>query len=203
MNRIFFLFIFLLSIHVFPIEKIILKESESINFLYKMEKNEVFATYIKAVDVDDKNDFYLLDYKLGAVLRVDGKSGRLINTISSRGQGPGELSGPCALRVRNQRRLGGQSRMPLRRAKSIVNKGFRSTGRGEPCVRLCFAVPRNLYHICNCMSASFQANTKFRPSPYKALKKSDISFFPHFLAAFGTVPFFFSTFKKKALHLDL
>jgi len=102
MNRIVFVFIFLLSIHIFPIEKIILKESESINFLEKMEKNEVFANYIIAVDVDDKNDFYFLDFKLRAVLRVDSKSGRLINSISSRGQGPGELSGPCALRVRNQ-----------------------------------------------------------------------------------------------------
>jgi hypothetical protein len=83
-------------------EEIVLKESESINFLEKMEQQGVFVKFIEYLDVDDENNFYFLDNPLCTVFRIDGKTGKLLNTISSPGQGPGELYAPRAIRVMNK-----------------------------------------------------------------------------------------------------
>ncbi len=101
------LLLFLLfAVHLFPVDEIVLKESESTDFLGEMDKNEMFVKRIRAVDVaknaGNNYDFYFLDHKLGTVFRVDGNTGKLINTISSLGQGPAELDTPVAIRVRNQ-----------------------------------------------------------------------------------------------------
>lgn len=99
-----FLAIFLLASLVFPeeIEEIVLKESESIDFLKKMDQQGVFVKFIAYLDIDDENNFYFLDNPLCTVFRIDGKTGKLLNTISSPGQGPAELDIPRSIRVMNK-----------------------------------------------------------------------------------------------------
>jgi DNA-binding beta-propeller fold protein YncE len=88
-------------INIFPIDKIILKESNTIDFLEKMDKNDVFVKFVEFVDVDDKNIFYFLDTGLCTILKLDSDTGKLIKFISSRGQGSGELDIPIAMKVTN------------------------------------------------------------------------------------------------------
>ena len=106
MKRMFFilLLIALFAVRVFPseVEAITLKESESVNFLEKMDQQGVFVKFIQFLDIDDENNFYFLDVNLRTIFRIDGKTGKLINTISSLGQGPGELYIPTSIRVKNK-----------------------------------------------------------------------------------------------------
>lgn len=97
-----FLAVFLWASPLLPLEEIVLKESESIDFLEKMDQHGVFVKVISDLDIDTENNFYFLDHHLGTVFRIDGKTGKLINTISSLGQGPGELEVPRSIRVMNQ-----------------------------------------------------------------------------------------------------
>lgn len=109
MKRIGILMLFLCAVFTFPlrpVEIVTLKESESIDFLEKMDDNDVFVKRVRVVDIerDAANHyiFYFLDYKLGTVFRIDGNTGKLLNTIASLGQGPGELDTALSMRVRNQ-----------------------------------------------------------------------------------------------------
>jgi hypothetical protein len=104
MKRFIFLCITILLLggHVFALEEIVLKESESIDFLEKMDQQGVFVKFIESLDIDDENNFYFLDNPLCTVFRIDGRTGRLINTISSHGQGPSELNVPRSIRVINK-----------------------------------------------------------------------------------------------------
>jgi hypothetical protein len=101
MKRIVALLVFLMAAHMFPAERIILKDAESIDFLEKMESHDYFFKKIMGVDIDDEKNLYFLDAHLCTILRVDGKTGKLINSISRRGQGPGEVHFPFGIRVRN------------------------------------------------------------------------------------------------------
>jgi hypothetical protein len=101
MKRLALILIFLLSIHSFAVEKIVLKTSESIDFLEKMESHDYFYKKVNDIDIDDENNFYFLDYHFGTILRVDGNTGKLINHISRRGQGPAELQHAKSIKVMN------------------------------------------------------------------------------------------------------
>lgn len=85
------------------IETIVLKSENRVDFMEKMESNNLFLGRISDVDVDDENNFYFLQRKYCSILKVDSRTGKLIKTISSKGQGPQELMEPKALRVRNQK----------------------------------------------------------------------------------------------------
>ena len=87
----------------FSQEKLILKESEGINLIEMMEKRQVFVTRIQDVDIDTNGNLYILDDRSGEVVRIDLKTGSLINKISSLGQGPAELMMPSVVRVQNKR----------------------------------------------------------------------------------------------------
>jgi hypothetical protein len=101
MIRLVIVLIFLLSIHAFAVEKIVLHRSKGIDFLEKMDSFDYYYKKLNDIDIDDEYNFYFLDYHFGTILRVDGNTGKLINAISRRGQGPSELHDAQSIRVKN------------------------------------------------------------------------------------------------------
>ncbi|MCX6578559.1 MAG: hypothetical protein NT166_00060 [Candidatus Aminicenantes bacterium] len=93
--------VLLMAIGLFPEDTILLKKSESIDLLEKMEANDFFMKAILGVDVDE-TCIYFLDQALGTVFRVDKNTAKLVNTIGSKGQGPAELQYGDAFRVINK-----------------------------------------------------------------------------------------------------
>ncbi|HLP46741.1 MAG TPA: hypothetical protein VK469_12365 [Candidatus Kapabacteria bacterium] len=85
---------------LFPVNMILFKKTESIDLLEKMENNNFFMKSIMGVDADE-NNIYFLDHRLGTVFRVDKNTAKLVNTIGSKGQGPGELQAGMSIRVIN------------------------------------------------------------------------------------------------------
>lgn len=88
------------AVCLFPVDTIQLNSSSGIDFLKKMEAHDYFFGQIMEIDVAG-SEFYFLDNKLKNVLRIDNRTGKLINTISSPGQGPFQLQSPSGLRVKN------------------------------------------------------------------------------------------------------
>lgn len=96
-------FICFLPLELLSQEKIILEESEGLDIIKLMEDHQVFVSRIQDMDVDENGDLYLLDDVSGNVVRMDLKTGFLVNKISSLGQGPAELMMPSVVRVRNKK----------------------------------------------------------------------------------------------------
>lgn len=109
-KRVFVIFLcVVLATALFPVEKIILKDG--IDFAEKLVANDVFLKMCKDFDWDERY-MYLLERKYCKIFQVDIHTGKLIRTISSRGQGPGELSVPWAIEVKDEKIF-------------VVDKGFR------------------------------------------------------------------------------
>jgi len=83
------------------IKTTVLKCENRVDFMEKMESNNLFPGRINDIDVDNENNFYLLQKKYCSILKVDPNTGKLIKTISSKGQGPQELMQPITLKVKN------------------------------------------------------------------------------------------------------
>lgn len=97
------LFCALLLIIVIPLfswKKTIIKQDDGFDFLEKLIDNNLYIKWINSVEIEG-NFLYLLDLKICTISRVDIQSGKLINTISSKGQGPNELSTPINLAIKN------------------------------------------------------------------------------------------------------
>ena len=84
-------------------EKIDLEKKEKIDFENLMQKNNVIHSVISDIDLDSQGNLYFLDFKYCCILKIDQKTGALIKRMASKGQGPGELDQPWALRVRNNK----------------------------------------------------------------------------------------------------
>lgn len=92
--------LFFFAVCLFSVDTIPLDSNKGIDFLQKMEAHDYFFGRISEIDAVG-NEFYFLDTKLGTVLRIDNRTGKLINSISSPGQGPFQLHSPSGLRVKN------------------------------------------------------------------------------------------------------
>ncbi len=91
MRIIHLIFLFLFSAtELFPVDIFTLERK---NNLGKKMENEIFVKWIWSFDFDDFY-LYIIDNKYGTILKVDLQTGKLIQTISSKGQGPGELEKP-------------------------------------------------------------------------------------------------------------
>lgn len=67
-----------------------------------LEKQDLPIAFV--TDFDFEDDFlYILDGKRGVVLKVEIRSGELFSTISSKGQGPGELENASEIHINNNR----------------------------------------------------------------------------------------------------
>jgi len=95
--------IFFLPLGLLSQQKLILRESEGIDIIKMMEDHQLFITRIQDMDLDDNGNLCLLDDRSGNVVRMDLKTGLLVNKISSLGQGPAELMMPSVVRVRNEK----------------------------------------------------------------------------------------------------
>lgn len=81
-------------------EKIIFKDG--VNFEQKLSDNDIFFKNCSDFEILPGNNMgYFLDQEYGMIFKVELSSGKLLKTISSKGQGPGELHIPISLRVRN------------------------------------------------------------------------------------------------------
>lgn len=76
--------------------------AKPVEFGKMLDKNNVFLKMCLSFDAAD-GYFYFLDSKFGMVFKVEGKTGKLVKTISSKGQGPSELQHATALRVKNNK----------------------------------------------------------------------------------------------------
>jgi hypothetical protein len=101
-KRVLLIIVLLLPIMLFSQARVILNEAEGIDLIGLMEKSQLFITRIQDVALDDVGSLYILDDKACEVVRVDLRTGALVNRISSMGQGPAELMMPSVVRVHNQ-----------------------------------------------------------------------------------------------------
>lgn len=88
------------SVFVFPIDKIIL--DNPLDFDELMEKKNVFLKMCLDFDAAD-GYFYFLDTRFGMIFKVEEKSGKLVKTLSGKGQGPFELIAAERIRVKNKK----------------------------------------------------------------------------------------------------
>lgn len=89
-----------LAIETFSVEIITLEKEIDIG--KKLEENGIFVKHMYGFDFDDSY-LYLADSKYGTILKVDLYSGKLLQTISSKGQGPGELEEPVQVIEKNNK----------------------------------------------------------------------------------------------------
>ncbi len=80
------------------VEEFILKDGIEIS--KKMEENEVFFKACGDFDIDG-NYLYMYEWTMGYLFKIDMETGKLVKTIASRGQGPGELDFAVKLDVKN------------------------------------------------------------------------------------------------------
>lgn len=88
---------------VFSQSEVIFEISECKDYSKILERNNVFFKWCIDFDVEDNTYIYFLDSSFGYILKVDYQSGKLIKSISSKGQGPGELAWPSSIRVMNSK----------------------------------------------------------------------------------------------------
>jgi len=84
----------------FAVERI--KLEKPIEFHELLEKNNVFLGTCLSFDLAD-GYYYFLDKKYGTIFKVKENTGKLIKTISSKGQGPGEIQIGMNIRVRGNK----------------------------------------------------------------------------------------------------
>lgn len=101
MKKLILTLLLLTALNLYPVETVVIKDSECHDYLKILEKNDVLFYQVTAVDADENNRLYFLAHKLCTILRIDYKTGKLVNTIGSKGQGPGELDVATAIRVVN------------------------------------------------------------------------------------------------------
>jgi len=91
--------LFLLSLHLFPVETIVFKGTDYLETLVRG------GNYFKILqDIDYANGLlYILDIKLCKVIVVDFETGKRVRTIFTRGQGPNELMRPVNFAVKNNK----------------------------------------------------------------------------------------------------
>lgn len=77
-----------------------LQEKDVSSFESKLDENEVFLRNVFGFDYDDRHVYYLENH-LCTIYKVRFDSFQLVKMISSRGQGPGELSIPMGLCCKN------------------------------------------------------------------------------------------------------
>lgn len=98
--RVYIIILLLIASELFSVEIITLEKG--INLGKKMEENGVFVRLSFGYDFDDSY-LYIPDFQYGTILKVEISSGRLSKTISSKGQGPGELERPVQVIEKNNK----------------------------------------------------------------------------------------------------
>ena len=103
------IFLLMMPFLIFAVEEIILKDGIEIS--NQMEKDDVFFKRCMDLDTDGKY-LYFIALTKGTVFKVELETGKFVQTIGSRGQGPGELSFAVNMAVKNNKVF-------------VVDQGFR------------------------------------------------------------------------------
>jgi hypothetical protein len=90
----------MISVFGYSVETIVLKGG--IDFEKQLSVNEIFLRNCRDFDMaPDKDLIYFMDSTYCHIFKVDMKTGKLLKTISSRGQGPSELMSPVSMTAKN------------------------------------------------------------------------------------------------------
>jgi len=105
MKKILMIFIFfiLISFLFCDINEIVLDDSKSVDLISQLNENEVFFKFINGLDIDENNNIYFLDRHFATIFKINLLNKKLIKTISSKGQGPGELLCPCSMKIKDNK----------------------------------------------------------------------------------------------------
>jgi hypothetical protein len=87
-------------IHAKTLPVVTLHEKDIFNFESELDENEIFLRSVFGFEYDGRHIYYL-DNHLCSIYKVELDSFKLVKMISSRGQGPGELSIPLGLSCKN------------------------------------------------------------------------------------------------------
>lgn len=107
MKRLYCLCLLLLLLFILPgnqwaVERVVLKNG--INLGEKLANNNVFFKWCYDFVLEPENDrAYFLDKVYGKIFKVELSTGKLIKTISSKGQGPAELHRPKNISLQNNK----------------------------------------------------------------------------------------------------
>jgi hypothetical protein len=83
------------------VEKIVLKGGT--NFEEKLASNNVFFKYCRDFVLEPENNLvYFIDRFYGQIFKVELNSGKLLKTISEKGQGPAQLHDPISMKIKNK-----------------------------------------------------------------------------------------------------
>jgi len=83
-----------------PLKVFTLHETDITDCEKQLDENEVFFKTLTGFEMDDQGNLYYLECNYATIYKVDMNSGKLLKTISSRGQGPGQLNRPTAMTVK-------------------------------------------------------------------------------------------------------
>jgi hypothetical protein len=96
--RTLLIFLLSLSIEVFSHEIITLEKGFKLG--EKLDENGIYVKGLYSFDFDDSY-IYLPDSRYGTIIKAELRTGKLVKTISSKGQGPAELERPFFLLEKN------------------------------------------------------------------------------------------------------
>lgn len=92
--------IFLSSL-LLAVKDITLDEEDIIDLEKTFDKNEVFFKSAGGIETDGLGNLYYLATERAIILKLDLKTFKLVQTISSKGQGPGQLNYPFCMRIKD------------------------------------------------------------------------------------------------------
>jgi len=94
------LLIFLLSLSIEVFSHEIINLEKGVKLGEKLDENGIYVNGLYSFDFDDSY-IYLPDSRYGTIIKADLRTGKLVKTISSKGQGPAELERPFFLLEKN------------------------------------------------------------------------------------------------------
>lgn len=92
-----------LTIPLIGIETRRLQEKDVLDLENIMDENEIFFKRLKGIEHDGRGHIYYLDGHFIRILKVNVNTFKLVDAISSKGQGPNELQSPLAFRIKGDK----------------------------------------------------------------------------------------------------
>lgn len=95
--------ILVFSIQCFGSNNLVLVQKDIISLETVFEENEIYFKNLSGLEYDGHGHIYYLDGHFVRILKVDVKTFKLVDTISSKGQGPTELQNPLGFKIKGNR----------------------------------------------------------------------------------------------------
>lgn len=92
--------VMLFSIECLGSNDMILNQKDIISLETVFEENEIYFKNLSGLEYDGHGNIYYLDGHFVRILKVEANTFKLVDTISSRGQGPTELQNPIGFKIK-------------------------------------------------------------------------------------------------------